>query len=76
LGTCSQRTYLFLRPHVLLEVVHQDQLRVVRVPEEVLARDVAELVVEEFVGVAIRELNDRVLQTTDAFEHCVRSLRV
>jgi len=42
-----------LRPHVLREVVLQDELRVVGVSEEVALGDGPHIVVEEFVSVFV-----------------------
>ena len=69
------RHVLFV-PHILRKIVLQDQLRIVRVTEEVAAVDRAHMFIEELEGLFVGELNDIVLQSTDSFEQLVCHLRV
>jgi len=63
---------VLLVPIVFREVVLEDELRVVGVTEEVALADWFDFVVEELEGVLVRELDNIVLEGTDAFEELAR----
>ena len=68
--------YLFARPEISRKIVLENQILIIGVSEEIAFCYWLVLVVEEFEGVLVGELDYGVLERSNLLEHLIRNLRV